>query len=734
MTNFYINPDNNTNKQNINAYYNQFTSIRPTGIIPDNRPNIKYHKNILSDKGDIKSSSLAPLDYFSSFFDFIQQSIQDKKEYGYYPIFSLIPKKFSRWDIFLSNNTIDEGQEPGSTIGVLSIKGIDKDQKFSLIEDYNNQYDNQYFKIIDNNILKTNEIFYYGLNSSYKIKVRYEGKKFSTEKEFTIVVKKVSSDLVESGSDVEVSFDDSEFNLKFENVSTPGSIFMSKISSYPGFTTYSIESTCSVTGDIEIVVNKPSLSSSSVIMQVDYDEDTGDIVFKRIPSQTNNGQIRAIINSSSIQSVIPEALNESISILDIDDPIMVHPTWVVQDVCQNNPISYSTCVSGGNSTLNCGGTLTTQYDDDPCPPGQRRVATSLNFEQTRIFVPSQCGCWEDSAVDVMTVADAATLVLTGLAAPRALVCGLSASIKPYLRDKARMLTARQITYGLLRGSILALRTSIDDLGRAIQNLNITGQSLSTAIENLDYTIGVFQRQVTSITNDIAALGDEFYRRFNFRIGPEYGGISPDPNPVINEYMKRMDDMYDRLGQFQGMLDERTAIRNQKATQLATTRSTISQKTAERTAKQAEMNTLSTQADSIRSEISNMIEAGNAAKSSWEAATAALYATGAALASGGALLAYLNTISYKKSCDSPLVLDESPTGNCECKCPDPCQIEPECGPRCIDPCSPCVEGACQPIECPPEQICCGGVCCDGECSDNTCCSAGLSLSSMSDIIP
>lgn len=52
MTNFYINPDNNTNKQNINAYYNQFRAIQPTGITPENRPNIRYNKSLFDQNKD----------------------------------------------------------------------------------------------------------------------------------------------------------------------------------------------------------------------------------------------------------------------------------------------------------------------------------------------------------------------------------------------------------------------------------------------------------------------------------------------------------------------------------------------------------------------------------------------------------------------------------------------------------------------------------------------------------
>jgi hypothetical protein len=723
MTNFYINPNEDVNKQNNNAYFNQFTSIRPTGLIPDNRPNKKYHEDILVDKGLIKNSSPAPLNYLSSFFDLAQQAIENKGEYGYYPIFSLVSGQSYKRNIFLSNNTIDEGQQANSTVGTFSVKGIDKDQKFSLVEDYPNQYDNKYFRITENNILKTNEVFYHSLDSSFRIKVKYEGRKFSVVKEFTIVVNKVFSGLVESGSDIEVSFDDSEFNLKFENVSNPGIIFMSKISSYPGFTMYSIQPTCSVNGDIEIVVNKPSLSSSSVIMQIEYNEDTGDIVFKHIPSETNNGQIKAIIDSSSIQSVIPDSLSENISTLDVNDPVLVHPTWVVTDVCQNNVISYSTCVSGGNSTLNCGGSLTPQYDNAECPPGQRRVATGIDWGQSTIFVGSECGCWEDSAIDVMTVVDLAALLLTGIAGPRAAVCALSSWIKPYLIDKIRTLTAREIRYGLIRASVLAIRTSIDDLGRAIQNLNIAKSSLLTRIENLNVAIELFQNQVTSITNNITALGDEFYRRFNFRIGPDYGGIRPDPDPVINNYITRMDNMLERKGEFQAMVDERIASRNQQASQLTTVETSIQQKATERAAKQWEMTTKEIEESSIRIEISNMIQEWNNAKSSWDTATSALYAAGAAAASAANLLLALNTISYKKTCNLPLVLDESPTGNCECKCPDPCEVEPDCGPRCTDPCSPCVEGVCEPIECPPGQSCCGGECCGGVCCDDVCCGSG-----------
>jgi len=88
MTNFYINPDNDHNQQNNNAYYNQFTSIRPTGLIPDNRPNIKYQEDISSDKGIVKNASPAPTHHSSDFMDFVALAIGNKENNGYYPIFN----------------------------------------------------------------------------------------------------------------------------------------------------------------------------------------------------------------------------------------------------------------------------------------------------------------------------------------------------------------------------------------------------------------------------------------------------------------------------------------------------------------------------------------------------------------------------------------------------------------------------------------------------------------------
>jgi hypothetical protein len=46
MTIFNIDPNSDSNKQNDNAYFNQFISIQPTGTAPLNHPNIRYNKSL----------------------------------------------------------------------------------------------------------------------------------------------------------------------------------------------------------------------------------------------------------------------------------------------------------------------------------------------------------------------------------------------------------------------------------------------------------------------------------------------------------------------------------------------------------------------------------------------------------------------------------------------------------------------------------------------------------------
>lgn len=52
MSTFSIDPSNEDNKQNDNAYYNQFRAIQPTGITPENRPNIRYNKSLFDQNKD----------------------------------------------------------------------------------------------------------------------------------------------------------------------------------------------------------------------------------------------------------------------------------------------------------------------------------------------------------------------------------------------------------------------------------------------------------------------------------------------------------------------------------------------------------------------------------------------------------------------------------------------------------------------------------------------------------
>lgn len=75
-------------------------------------------------------------------------------------------------DITLSNNSIDEGEASGTNIGILSATDPDANDShtFSLVAG-NGDDDNAFFTI-DNNNLKSDEIFDYENKSSYSIRVK----------------------------------------------------------------------------------------------------------------------------------------------------------------------------------------------------------------------------------------------------------------------------------------------------------------------------------------------------------------------------------------------------------------------------------------------------------------------------------------------------------------------------------------------------------------------------------
>ena len=96
-------------------------------------------------------------------------------------------------NIALSNNAIDENQPTGSTIGTFSTADADAGDAhtYSLVAG-NGDGDNSSFTI-DNNILKSNDIFNFETNSSYSIRVKTDdGNSGTFEKQFTININNIN--------------------------------------------------------------------------------------------------------------------------------------------------------------------------------------------------------------------------------------------------------------------------------------------------------------------------------------------------------------------------------------------------------------------------------------------------------------------------------------------------------------------------------------------------------------
>jgi hypothetical protein len=55
MSLFNIDPSEPLNQQNDNAYYNQFTSVQPTGTAPLNHPNIRYNKSLFDQNANLST-------------------------------------------------------------------------------------------------------------------------------------------------------------------------------------------------------------------------------------------------------------------------------------------------------------------------------------------------------------------------------------------------------------------------------------------------------------------------------------------------------------------------------------------------------------------------------------------------------------------------------------------------------------------------------------------------------
>lgn len=574
--------------------------------------------------------------------------------------------------IILSNNTIEENKNLNSTVGFLSINEKDSNQRFSFKIDYENQYDNDKF-IIKNNTIQSNYVFDYFSSRLYTIKVHYEGKKFSGEQEFQIIIKsKNESESIQSGSDVEVSFKNSELALKFENISSEGDVSFNRTFSNSDYGIYNIQSTCEFDGNLEITINRTGLNSQSAIFQLDYDEDSEETIFKNITSQSINGQIKGIIAQSQILNAFSDGGSG-----------IVNTDVVVLSLCETNIFTYSTCTSGGNSTLNCGGTLTPQYDDLPCPGSQTRVATGISLSgSSSLFIGSDCGCWTESSTDIATIVDLVMTVVPIIAGPKAAVCAISPFVKEFFKDKGRQILAKQIAIRTKDAAIAAARASIQVLNQRIQSIRQSLVLIPRRISSLRSAEDTSRRTVINLEMNVENLRNQFRRFFGFSYSPESRLIIPSPrNPNYNRYMEmsgQIDRIDDLIAKKNIEIENISRYRRQQENLERQLTSELENKQSQIYAKLFEIQGdghgtpgLMQQKEELENLLRNLTQEVTDYKNTWESAKSTLIASGAAAASA---VAAINTINVEKTCESPKTLNET---TCECECPDPLCQEPDC---------------------------------------------------------